>query len=200
MTWNTVSRKLLWHHEAWGKQNLRLWAGFGEKQMQTLVAAAAAPMDQSAGAEHQLSSICHCPCAQWTCWGCCSDGAAGGSGGWQRSYKLWEMKAEHLDRWGVRVSVGRNCLWPAWFSDTIGFVDVLENQYILNAAIRFFRGHIPNLGDLKKSLSLQSDFSGSLLMQSQLPALQVKFVSMYFTWGAAEQLESSLTSLPLPEA
>lgn len=93
ITWNMISRKLLWRHEVWGKQKLRLWAGFGEEQVQTLLAAAAAPLGPRAGTKQQLSSSCHCPRAQWRCWGCCSDGGTC-SGGWQRrGHELWEMEA-----------------------------------------------------------------------------------------------------------
>lgn len=74
----------------------------------------------------------------------------------------------------------------------VRFVHVLQKQNILSAAIRFFGGQIPNFGEFKKSLSLQSDFLRLVLMESQLPALQVKFVSTHLTWVAADQLESSL--------
>lgn len=78
--------------------------------------------------------------------------------------------------------------------DMVRFVHGLQKQYILRAAVKFLRGKIPNFGDFKKSLSLQSDFSCLLLMESQSPALQVKFVSTHLTWVAADQLERSLTT------
>lgn len=63
----------------------------------------------------------------------------------------------------------------------------------------FFGGQIPNFGEFKKCLSLQSDFSRLVLMESQLPALQVKFVSTHLTWVVADVRKFTYHMLGLPQ-
>lgn len=173
-----VSRKLLWHHEVWGKQ--KLWAGFGQEQVQTV----APGLAQSPSSAASVTVTVTAPVL----------GLLAGTGG----AVSWGKWPEHLDRWGPRTAAATNCLWPAQFSDGISFVYVLEKLHILSAAIRFLESKSQIWGFLR-SLSVSSLVSQVIADSESVPALQVKFVSASLTWVAADQVFTYPTGAP-PEA